>query len=196
MSENPSTPLPVAGEKALLANRYSGALLALAEQDGVVDAIVEDMENLKTLWLESAEWRAVAQNSRFGVDMTSAAVEQVSRIAGFHKLTANLLSIVARNRRLSLLPFLIETFMAEVAKRRGEFLANVTTARPLSDAQREKLSLALAKATGGKIRLAVLEDPSLIAGLTVKIGSEFVDASVKTKLDLLERQLRGKRVAA
>lgn len=196
MSENPSTPFPVAGEKALLANRYSGALLALAEQDGVLDAIVKDMENLKKLWDESVEWRAIAQNSRLGVERTAAAVDAVSRIAGLHRLTANLLSTVARNRRLSLLPLLVETFMVEVGKRRGEFLANVMTARPLTDAQRERLSLALAKATGGKIRLRVFEDPSLIAGLTVKIGSEFVDASVKTKLDQMERQLRGKSVAA
>lgn len=196
MSENSPASVLVAGEKALLSDRYVGALFALAQQEQVVDALVADMHSLRTLWNESAEWRSIASNPRLSLELVAAAVEQVSRIAELHKLTANFLSIVGQNRRLNLLPLLIENFLAEVGRSRGEYFASVCTARPLTEKQREKLTTMLGKATGGKISLVMTEDPSLIGGLTVKIGSQYVDASIKTKLERLERVLKGKNAAA
>lgn len=196
MTETSSASLPVAGENALLASRYVGALYGLAEQDGVVDELLADMFILRDLWKESAEWRFVATNPRFSNEFVCAAAEQVARIAEVEKLTANFLSVVAQNRRLKLIPLIVDYFIDEVSKRRGEYRADVRTARPLSDEQREKLASLLAKATGGKVRLVMAEDPSIIGGLTVKIGSKFVDASVKTKLDRLEHILRETSAAA
>jgi F0F1-type ATP synthase delta subunit len=40
------------------------------------------------------------------------------------------------------------------------------------------------------------EDPSIIGGMTVKVGSKFIDASVKTRLDRLEKNLKKTNVAA
>ena len=86
---------------------------------------------------------------------------------------------------------MVTFFLEEVAARRGEYQADVRTARPLSPAQRDALIAALGAVTGGKINLTVVEDPSILGGLTVKLGSQFIDASVKTKLEHLERSLRG-----
>ena len=196
MSELSAVVLPVAGDSAILAHRYVGALFALAEQKGAVDTIVSDMVNLRSLWNESSEWRFIASDPRLSAETVGKATEKVSSIAKFSKLTANFLSILAQNRRLSLLPLLIENFIEDVRTRRGEFRADVRIARPLSDDQREKLTSLLAAAVNGKIRLAVTEDASIIGGLTVKVGSKFIDASVKTKLDLLERTLKGANAAA
>ena len=196
MSETSHTALPRAGNSVLLADRYIEALYTLAAQNAVVDAVLGDMINLQKLWDESADWRDVATNPRLSREVVSVAAEQVARIVGVHKITANFMSVVAQNRRLSLLPLFIERFIDEVGMHRGEYRADVHTASPLSAAQRDRLLAILGKATGGKIRLVEADDPSLIGGLTVKIGSKFVDASVRTKLDRLEYTLRGKTAAA
>jgi len=196
VSETSHTALPRAGNSVLLADRYIEALYTLAAQNAVVDAVLGDMINLQKLWDESADWRDVATNPRLSREVVSVAAEQVARIVGVHKITANFMSVVAQNRRLSLLPLFIERFIDEVGMHRGEYRADVHTASPLSAAQRDRLLAILGKATGGKIRLVEADDPSLIGGLTVKIGSKFVDASVRTKLDRLEYTLRGKTAAA
>ncbi len=188
--------LPVAGESALLADRYIGALFALAKQDGVIDAVLSDMQKLQGLWNESSEWRAVATNPCFSVEFVSASVDQVIRLAELHKLTANFLKVVAQNRRLKLLPVLIRDFVDETSKWHGEFHADVRTARPLGKAQSERLAAQLSQIVGGDVRLVLTEDPSIIGGMTVKIGSKFIDASVKTRLDKLENTLRKTSVAA
>jgi F-type H+-transporting ATPase subunit delta len=191
VSENPAASLPVAGDQAILAHRYVGALCDLAAKDGVTDALVTDMLSLRRLWEESPEWRFVASDPRLSIDSVSGAAAEVAKITGVNPLTSNFLAVVAQNRRLSLLPLLIENFLEEVRARAGELHADVRSARPLTETQREQLTALLAAATGGKVRLSAACDISIIGGLTVKIGSQFVDASVKTKLDHLERSLRG-----
>ncbi|MFA4994901.1 MAG: ATP synthase F1 subunit delta [Bdellovibrionales bacterium] len=190
MSENTSASSPVSGDSAVLVDRYIGALFSLAEQEGVVEAVVSDMLNLRTLWNESPEWRFVACDPRLNHEKVTEVANQVAVAAGVSKVTANFLSIVAQNRRLSLLPLLINGYMEEVGTRRGEFRADVRVAHPLTADQKEKLTAILSAATGGKVRLAMVEDPSILGGLTVKIRSQYLDSSIKTKLDRMERALR------
>jgi F-type H+-transporting ATPase subunit delta len=196
VSETTPASSPIAGENALLASRYVGALLGLAEQEGATDAVAADMLNLRVLWNESPEMRSISTNPRFSIEFLHAAAEQVAKGVRAHKLTENFLSILAQYRRLYLLPALVDAFMDEMAKVRGEYKADVRSAHPLTEPQKAQLIASLSEATGGKINLVTTEDPSLIGGLTVKIGSKFLDASVKTKIDHLEHILTEKNAAA
>lgn len=189
MSEQ-TAPIPIAGDQAALVRRYVDALYALAEQDAAVDAVAADMRGLRRLWNESAEWRFVASDPRIKAKSACQAVEQVAKMSGVGKLAANFLAVVASNRRLDLLPAIIEGFLEEVAARRGEYRADIRAARALTAAQHEALAASLAAVMGGKVHINVVEDASIIGGLTVKLGSQFIDASVKTRLDHLERNLK------
>ncbi|MEY2765724.1 MAG: synthase subunit delta, partial [Actinomycetota bacterium] len=53
----------------------------------------------------------------------------------------------------------------------------------LSDAQQSRLAEALAKATGKKVNLKVVVDPSVIGGLVATVGDEVIDDTVRTRLD-------------
>ncbi|MDE2029518.1 MAG: ATP synthase F1 subunit delta [Alphaproteobacteria bacterium] len=176
---------------AILARRYADALYALAAQDNAIDAVAADLKKLDLLWNQSPEWRHLAADPRLTHPVIIEAAAQVSKSCGLGKLAASFLGVAARRRRLSVLPAIIAAFLDKVAQARGEHRAEVRAARPLSAAQTEKLTAALTAATGGKIHLAVTEDASILGGLTVKLGSQLIDASVRTRLDLLERQLKG-----
>lgn len=190
-----SSTLAVAGETAILAARYVEALFELAEQKGALDAVLADLATLKGLWKDSPEWRFIASDPRLGAEDAEKAVAKVGAAAKLHKLTANFLAVLAQNHRLALLPLLIEKFFDSASAKRGEFRADVRVARPLSEAQRDKLTALLSSAVKGTVRLSMIDDPSIIGGLTVKVGSQFIDASVKTKLDLLERKLKTEKEA-
>ncbi len=187
----PPVSIPLAGEQAILARRYVGALYDLAEQAKSVDAVVLDIRGLRRLWDESAEWRFVGTDPRLDNSQLQKAAAEVVKQTGISTLTGNFLSVVAQNRRLFLLPAIVEGFLALVATRRGESQADVRTAHTLTSAQKDALASSLQQVTGGKVNLTIVEDATLIGGLTVKMGSQFIDASVKTKLDQLERTLKG-----
>src|SRR3546814_16283387 len=63
--------------------------------------------------------------------------------AGIGAITRNFVLVVAQNHRLFALPAMIEAYLAELARRRGEIAVKVTSARTLSDAQQDRKSTRL-----------------------------------------------------
>jgi F-type H+-transporting ATPase subunit delta len=78
------------------------------------------------------------------------------------------------------------------AARRDRLIARVTSATELSEAEVDGLTEALGRVFGREIRLQVVVDPSLIGGLTVRVGDELIDASVARQLDDARRRLTGR----
>jgi F-type H+-transporting ATPase subunit delta len=78
------------------------------------------------------------------------------------------------------------------AQRRNRLIAHVTTATELSDDEQTDLAAALGRSFSEDVRLQVVVDPSLIGGLTVRIGDELIDASVARQLDEARRRLTGR----
>ena len=76
-----------------------------------------------------------------------------------------------------------------VAEWRQRLIALVRVAVPLSDSERDRLAAALAAAFGHGIHLDVLVDPDVLGGISVRIGDEFIDGSVASRLAALRRKL-------
>ena len=93
-----------------------------------------------------------------------------------------MLRLVARNGRLFALDEIIARFRALAAAERGEVTAEVTSAAPLTQAQADALASTLSAKVGKAVSLDQRVDPSLIGGLQVKVGSQLIDSSLKTKL--------------
>ena len=107
------------------------------------------------------------------------------------ELTRKFVGLIAKNRRLFALTDMIEGFLAELARRRGEISAEVTAARPLSDAQISALQETLQKSLGGKVTVAPKVDPGLIGGLVVRVGSQMIDTSLRTQLNKMQLAMKG-----
>jgi F-type H+-transporting ATPase subunit delta len=94
--------------------------------------------------------------------------------------------VVARNGRLFALPEIIKAFRERAADARGEVTADVTSATPLSASQLTTLAATLKAKIGKAVTLNQHVDPSLIGGLVVKVGSQMIDSSLKTKLTAMK----------
>jgi F-type H+-transporting ATPase subunit delta len=86
---------------------------------------------------------------------------------------------------------MIKAFLAELARRRGEIAAEVTSAQALTAAQAEAVTAALRQSVGSKVTVETRVDPSLLGGMVVRVGSRMVDSSLKTKLQKLELAMKG-----
>lgn len=178
------------GDAAQLARRYAKALYDLADERKALDAVASDIRNLQSLWATDPTLRAVAVDPRLKRGQLVSAMKAMANKAAFNVLTANTLQLLAQNRRLAVLPALLDRFLAELSTRRGEHSAEVRSAQPLSAAQMEALAEKLATLAGGKVNLVAREDRSLLGGFIVRMGSRMIDASIKSKLTRMERQLR------
>ncbi len=102
----------------------------------------------------------------------------------------NLIKVMAENGRLSVLPDVLVEFTALKAELDKEVEAVITSAAALSDAEKTKIQKSLENRYQRKVRLTCQLDPSLMAGLVIKIGDDIIDASVRSKLTRLAEALQ------
>ena len=76
-------------------------------------------------------------------------------------------------------------------EQRSRSIAEVRVARPIDPDQAVRLSAALSRIHGRDVRLNVAVDPAVIGGISVRIGSEVVDATVATRFEQARRALVG-----
>ena len=122
------------------------------------------------------------------------AVRAVAATAAAMKLdpiTGNFLGVLARNRRLAQLPAIIRAFNILSARHRGEVTAEVTSAHSLDDDQVDALKQNLRTRMGRDITVDLNVDPAILGGLVVKIGSQMIDGSIRTKLNTLATAMKG-----
>ena len=174
-----------------LAARYAAALFDLADEAKQLDSVAGDLRAIRGLIAESADLRRLVRSPVLTRAEQAKAMAAVLSKAGTSDLVGKFVGLVAENRRLFALNDMIEAFLADLARRRGEVTASVTSAVPLSDGQVAALTDALRKAVGGKVAIETHTDASLIGGLIVKVGSRMVDSSIKSKLQRLTLVMKG-----
>jgi F-type H+-transporting ATPase subunit delta len=167
---------------ASVAGRYASALFDLAKDQNAVAAVEADLSTFSAMLDMSQDLRSVIKSPVIGADEQGKALSAVLAKAGIGGMAANFIQLVARNRRLFVIPEMIKNFSALAAKDRGEVTAEVTSAMPLTEAQTAALKATLKASASKDVVLAAKVDPSLLGGLIVKIGSRMIDSSLKTKL--------------
>ena len=86
----------------------------------------------------------------------------------------------------------LSAYLAELASRRGETTATVTSAVPLTPAQMQALTDALRSVLGGaKVSVDAQVNPDILGGLVVKVGSCLFDSSIRSKLARLQLAMKG-----
>jgi len=173
-----------------VSGRYATALFELARDEKSIDAVKSDLDKFDALLGESADLNRLVRSPVFAADVQSKALSAVLDQAGLTGISANFLKVLTANRRLFVVAGVIRAFRALVAKFKGEATAEVTVAEPLSDKNLDALKTALNAVSGKDVTLNVKVDPSIIGGLTVKLGSRMVDSSLRTKLNSIKHAMK------
>lgn len=179
------------GIQASLAGRYALALFELAKEEKQLDAVGASLATLKQALAESDDLRALIGSPLVGREEQGRAAGAVAESLGLDGLTRNFIGVLAGNRRLSKLPDVIRAFNLLAARHRGELTAEITSARPLDGAQVDAIKQNLRTRMGREIAVDLSVDPAILGGLVVKIGSQMIDSSIRTKLNSLAHQMKG-----
>jgi F-type H+-transporting ATPase subunit delta len=175
----------------LLAERYAVALFDIADERRALDEIAGDLRQLRAMLAESPELLRLIRSPIVSRAAQGRAIAAVAESAGLSPLVRDFLAVVARNRRLFALPAMIDEYLARLAARRGEIVAEVTAAQPLSEAQLAALGDELRRSAGRRVAVDVRVDGGLLGGIVVKLGSRLVDASVRSRLLRLQSAMKG-----
>lgn len=173
-----------------VAERYASALFELCTSAAKIKAAEKDLNNFDKALAESADLTRLVRSPVFSTDEQYNAINAVLEKAGLGDMVANFIRVVAKNRRLFVLPTMIEAFRRMAAESRGEVSADVTSAVKLSAEQVKDLKAALKDKIGKDVVLNEIVDPSILGGLTVKLGSQMIDTSIRTKLTSLKTMMK------
>jgi F-type H+-transporting ATPase subunit delta len=179
------------GISASLGGRYATALFALASEQNKVAGVESDLAKLKAALTESADLKALTTNPVLSRNDASKAIAAVAKSMKLDALTANTLGVLAQNRRLDKIAAVANAFSMLAADSRGEVTAEVTTARALTAAQSKALAAQLKARVGSDVAINAKIDPALLGGMTVQIGSQLIDNSIKTRLNSLATVMKG-----
>jgi F-type H+-transporting ATPase subunit delta len=179
------------GIQASLAGRYAAALFDLARENKALDAVETSLKTLESALDQSADLKRLVTSPLVGRDAAAAAIKAVGSTLKLDTLTTNFLGVLAQNRRLRQAPAVIAAFRAMAANHRGETTADVTTAHPLTTDQVAALKAKLKSRIGRDVAVNLKTDPAILGGLIVKIGSQMIDGSIRTKLNTLAHAMKG-----
>ncbi len=179
------------GIQASLAGRYALALFELARDGKALDSVAESLATLKAALAESADLKALTQSPLIGREDAAKAVAAVAKLLKLDKLTAHTLGVLAENRRLAQIPNIIRAYETLLSAHKGETRAEVTSAFPLTKTQVTALSRQLKARTGRDTALDLAVDPAIMGGLIVKMGSQMIDGSLRTRLNTLAQAMKG-----
>jgi len=179
------------GIQASLAGRYATALFGLARDEKQIDAVTRSLESLEAADTESSDFRALVGSPLISRTNADKAIRALTPTLGIDPITAKFLGVLAENGRLSELPRVIKAVRRLASGHRGETNAEVTSAHPLDDRQVAELKANLKARVGRDITLDAKVDPNLLGGIVVRLGSQMIDASIRTKLNTLAQAMKG-----
>lgn len=161
-----------------------------ADADGSLSAVEEELFRFG---------RAVQANPELQMTLTNPALAPAGKAAIVRDLvaasatptTTALLAHLAANLRGRRVDAAVDALSNLAAAQRARVVAHVRAAVALDEAQTERLSRALARFFGREVRITIVVDPSVIGGVTVRLGDEVIDGTMLTRLTQARRSLVG-----
>ena len=173
----------------LTARRYAKALLQIGDKQGNVTQLQQELDTVAAAVAANADLSRLVASPLVLPRKKAEVFEAILAAAKVSETLRHFFRVVAEAGRLNLLPDLRRTFADLVDERAGIVEAKVASAQPLTEIQTKALVASLTTRTGKTIRFTWHQDPTLLGGVLVQVGSTVLDASLQGQLRQLKTQL-------
>lgn len=177
---------------ASVTNTYARAFADVVF-DGRLDAdrTLREAQSLAELVASSKVLREVWETPSIAAEQKRAVLDAIVAREGISKPVRNFMAVLIDHRRVAFLAPIVKQFEQELYARMGFAEAEITSARTLGDDERRALEAEVAKLIGKKVRALYAQDPAVLGGAIVKVGSTIYDGSVKGQLERIREQIAG-----
>ena len=169
--------------------RYAQAIFEIALEAGELDRWQNDLARISHLSKDAALMAAL-ESPRFPSDAKAKILTE--RLAGINPLVLNLTSLLIARGSLGMVDGIIEEYQRLVDSHQGIERAEVTTAVPIDDREKEKLAEVLGEIIGKQVVLKMGVDANLLGGVVARVGGKMMDGSTRSKLASLRKELAEK----
>jgi F-type H+-transporting ATPase subunit delta len=167
---------------------YAKAIFSVAAAEGSLDQVEDELFRIARTIEREIRLRDALIDPQLPVEQRQ---KMVAELLGDKvlPLTTNVIGFVISQGRARELPQIIDALVEVSAAERQKAVAEVRSAVPLGEAERNRLREAIARATGKQVEVKVLVDPAVVGGLLVRVGDVVFDGTVRRRLALAKEHL-------
>jgi F-type H+-transporting ATPase subunit delta len=174
---------------ARVVDPYAEALVSLASAQGLLDTFEADIRFIAAVVQATPELGQFLASPLVKAEAKKNLLQQVFADQ-IHPLLLNALKLLSDRRRIMFLGAVCQRFLELQRKLKNIVLAEVTTAVPLTEAQQQSIRERVRDFTQAiGVELQTSQDPTLLGGVIIKIGSQVIDLSLRGQLRRLALQL-------
>ena len=176
-----------------IAKRYARAFFEIAGEEKRYEEYYRELGRFSAVFRENKSLEEFLANPIFAQPDKKAVVESVLEKIRISPLTANFLKLLTDKRRIEILPDIERCYRELMDNALKKARVTVKTAFPLSGELSRRLQSGLEELTGRDVEMTVLEEPSLIGGIVVRVGDTLYDGSIRAQLNNI-RNLLGEEI--
>lgn len=169
------------------AKRYGSSLYELAAEESLTEPILQELSLADSCCKQEPSYLRLLQTPSIPKRERCALLDKA--FEGMHPYVVNFLKVLCEADLIGELSGCLEAYRQQYNEEHGIVEATVTSAVPLSAAEREKLLAKLQAKTGKTIHLIEKTDPSVLAGLRLDLEGERLDGTVQRRLELLREDI-------
>tara|TARA_B100000427_G_scaffold14665_1_gene11546 strand:+ start:620 stop:1177 length:558 start_codon:yes stop_codon:yes gene_type:complete len=175
----------------LISDRYASALYDLASEKKLVDVVLDDLLFIQSTIKNNKDLKLVIKSPLIKSNDKLEILQNILKSKNPNELSSTFLKVLSKNKRFQKTVDIISQFKNINAQKRGDVLADITSAEKLSNEQQDNIKEQLRTILGDKLSLSYKVDKQIIGGLIIKVGSKMIDTSLSNKINKLKIAMKG-----
>lgn len=167
---------------------YARAVLGIVSAEGFLAEAEDELFRFARVFEGNDELRMGLSDPALPVERRQAVVEELlgGKALIVSKAVASFLVGIGRAHDL---PAIIDRFVALATESRQREVAEVRSAVPLDESQKQRLAEALSRATGKQVEVKVVIDEKVLGGVVARIGDTVIDGTVRHRIEQLKEHI-------
>ena len=168
---------------------YGQGLYALAKEESLEEAILQELAALQTAFAEQPDFLKLLASSNVPKQERLDIIDNSFR-EKVYPYVLNFLKLLTEKGYITHFAACCETYREQYNEDKGILRVRAVSALPLTDSQKTQLTDKLASITGKKIDLICKVDNTVLGGIRLSYGGIQVDGTVQSRLQAMEKALK------
>jgi F-type H+-transporting ATPase subunit delta len=170
-----------------IAQVYARSLFEVAQEHDKLDEVRDQIGQFADALGESRELQTFFFSPYFSTEEKKQGLDKA--LEGEEETVANFLSVLIENHRMPAL-LRIRRELDRMWQDVNHLLpVQITSAVELDEAVAKQIGEEIGRQTGRKVELSSTVDPDVLGGIVVRVGNSILDASIRTRLERLRKQV-------
>jgi F-type H+-transporting ATPase subunit delta len=170
-----------------IARVYARSLFEVAQEQDKLDEVRDQVGQFADALSESRDLQTFFFSPYFSTEEKKTGLD--TALEGADETFRNFLALLIENHRMPAM-FRIRRELDRMWQEVNQLLpVQVTSAVELDDAVTKQIGDEIGKQTGRKVELTTNVDPDVLGGIVLRVGNSILDASIRTRLERLRKQV-------